>query len=296
MPLDMLNKFDPLTANSVLAAAALSTSPSPGIGDESEFVKYATDAAAVLAEIRRNLNLKEDDNSTAARARIDSVLSDAFDQSIFRGSNAEAALSRAGNAGRLSPGAYQIVQPGTFRNVFYHLAVTKQQVKEAVHEPDDYQHLMHENALPGEDDLFSIFMKQSGGSRTRHAANWLLITSLRRGIEQVVQSAWRIYPDDVDLAHAAEPLHVLAAFAEVFGAYVNVAGRRAKFIESVTLPKDPSIDQLSYTVQLERPPQSEHFSSWSYRKTTSNNSFNFGLVFSIDLPPYRDSLRRHGAI
>jgi hypothetical protein len=295
MPLETLKRFDSTTANTILAAAALATTPQPGLGGGTDFARYEEEAAAVISEIRQNLRLKADDNSVAARARIDSAISSAFDQSIFHGSTEQEALKRAGNAGRLSPGAYQVIQPDAFRKRFYGLAITKQQIKEAVNDPDDFQHLMTENALPGEDDLFSIFMKQSGGSRG-HAPNWLLVTSLRRGLEQIAQSAWRVYPDDVDLNQAFEPIHVLAAFAEKFGTYVTVGGQRAKFIKSVTLPRNPVTGNLDYSIDLELASNVEHFSSWSLRKTTSATSFTFGLLFAIAIPPYRESLRRHGAL
>jgi hypothetical protein len=293
--LDSLNKFDAQTANTILTAAAFSTAPIPGVGDdEEELARYKSEVANVLAEIRAILNLKEWDNSPKARASIDSFLSSAFDQSIFQGSSAEAALSRAGYAGRLSPGAYKVVQPQGFTGQFYSLAVTKHQVKEAVNQPDDYQHLMIENALPGEDDLLSIFMKRSNSPK--YEANWLLISCVRRGIEQVAQSAWRVYPEDVDLNAAKNPTDVLAAFAEVFGFFVQAGGRKAKFIENVLVPKNPVSGGAQFTVQAEIvPPGSPSIASWTTRQTSSLNSMNVGLVYCIDVAKYRASLIRHGA-
>src|SRR5262249_18432649 len=123
MPLESLSQFDSATANAILTAAALSTSPDPGIGLIEEFSGYQHEVANVLNEVRKKLKLREGDQS--ARALIDQFLSDAFDATIFQGSAADAALSRAGAAGNLSPGAYAVVQPEAFAKQFYRLAVTK---------------------------------------------------------------------------------------------------------------------------------------------------------------------------
>jgi hypothetical protein len=89
-------------------------------------------------------------------------------------------------------------------------------VENAVRNPDDYQHLMTEVVPEEKKTANSLFMKRvdSREIRNRH---WLLVHTHRVGLDQIVQSAWRIYPDAVDLTEAQEPLDVLRAFVISFG-------------------------------------------------------------------------------
>jgi hypothetical protein len=192
------------------------------------------------------------------------------------------------------------VQPDVFRHQFYPLAITKNQVEEAIHSPDDYQHLMTEDALVDEDDVFSIFMKKNLGQK-RMDPNRLLVQSFRQGLEQVAQSAWRIYSSDVDLRSAQEPLDVLRAFADAFGVNVTVGdlGNRSdtaiKFVYKKTFPKSPLSDETSFLIGHENVPGAQLFSSWSHRKTTNPSIFHVGIAYTINLTRYRASLISHGA-
>ena len=176
MPLEVLRTLDSETSNTILAAAALATTANPEIDDTYGLIqKYQDQVDAVLKEIRQKLRLRENDRSPKATASIDDFLVKALDESVLAGSKAEAALRRVAQAGRLSPAAYKVIQPAPFRTRFYPLSVTKTQVEEAVRRPDDYQHLITERATEGEEDIFSIFMRRSGGVRSGHEPNWLLI-------------------------------------------------------------------------------------------------------------------------
>src|SRR5262249_17333445 len=116
---------------------------------------------------------------------------------------------------------------------------------------------MTKDALPGDSDVFSIFMRQS--SSQKHDPNWLLVQATCRGYEQVAQSAFRIYPSDVDLTKAKAPVDVLAAFCEVFGVTVHAGDRAAKFIETMNIPKDPISGLAVFNVRADIPPGVEHF-------------------------------------
>jgi hypothetical protein len=294
MPLEVLSKFDAGTAGAVLAAAALSIA-SPGVDQADEFLSVRKDDVdAVLSEIRHKLNLGRDDNSSKAKASIDQFLSSALDESVSD-TAVQAALARAGQAGRLTPSAYKVVQPETFTHQFYRLGITKPQTEEAIRHPDDYQHLMTGDAVPGEADVFSLFVKYSPGGR-KIEPNWLLVQAFRRGAEQVAQSAWRVYSNDVDLSSARNPLDLLKAFVDAFGIEIVVGSQRpAKFVEAVSMIKSPRDEQMNFAVTAVLPPNVANvFYSWANRKTTNPSIFNVGLAYCIDMGRYRTSLISHG--
>jgi hypothetical protein len=294
MSLEVLRRFDRETSNTILAVTALSTTANPAIDDTGKLItKYQAEVDAVLAEIRQKLRLRENDQSSKAKASIDDFLVKALDDAVLVGGAADAALKRAAQAGRLTPAAYKVIQPDPFRNRFFPLAVRKDQVEEAIHRPDDFQHLMTDRALEGEEDVFSVFLKQYDGRR-RSDPNWFLVQSYRRELEQVAQSAWRIFPSDVDLTKAEKPLAVLEAFVERFGIEVQVGDRKGKFIDVTSLPRTGDKMNFQVLVSGTSPLPDDFFFSASNRKTTEILTFSVGLVYCIDVTAYRKALIAHG--
>src|SRR5690242_13523228 len=111
MNLDALKQFDSKTANGILAAAALATAPYPGVGEKPHVLQaYERQVDAVLSEIRQRLKISPHDESTGARALLDEALADALRKSIVGDAEVADALSRVGQAGRLPPTMYEVVQ------------------------------------------------------------------------------------------------------------------------------------------------------------------------------------------
>jgi hypothetical protein len=115
---------------------------------------------------------------------------------------------------------------------------------------------------------------------------WIVLPSVASSDDspriQTAQSAFRIYPGDVDLTKAQAPIDVLAAFSAVFGVSVHAGDRAAKFIEAVTVPKNPITGQAIFNVKAEMVPGVEHFISWTQRVTTSNTSMMLSLLYCIN--------------
>jgi hypothetical protein len=281
MTLQTLNGFDRITANNILAAAALATAADPGVDDRVFIKRYEKEVQAVLNEIRARA-------SRTTEAEVDRILSDEIDRSVFADGDEKLAeaLGRAGQAGRLSPAVYKVEQSPVFAELFSKFAPKRKVVEDAVRHPDDFQHLMTEGAV--ENEVISLFMKrlEPGGGKPPH---WLLVQTHRREMTQVVQSAWRVYPDDVDLTRARSPLDVLKAFVETFGMTVRVGGRSEKFVESVTV-----VGTRNALMEITPAPRGPYFSSVSQVKTTAPGVFNVGIAYCIDLVKYAAALRPYG--
>jgi hypothetical protein len=102
MDLHVLEKRPLETVNGILAAAALATSPNPGVGESPLVLRtYEREAAAALAEIRDRLKIKPDADPEQAQALISKTIADTLRQSILGHADADAILKRMGNAGRL---------------------------------------------------------------------------------------------------------------------------------------------------------------------------------------------------
>jgi hypothetical protein len=288
--LTTLERHDPATANAILAAAVLSTATNPGLADDLQrAASYEGDVRLVLDEVRSKLRVERADESSRTKARIVDFLSSAIDRQVFGpGQKIDATLQRVGQLGLLSPSAYTVQQPESFKQRFYSLTFNKRLVREVINEPDEVQHLMTENALDNDEkDALSLFLKKAVSNKNE--AHWLLIQTVRIGMTQVAQSAWRVFPADVDLSKVEDPKGVLRAFVDVFGLNVRVGGTESKFIDVVQYPTG------SIQMGMEQRVGVEAFYSWSSRSHTKlENISEIGIAYGINLQAYRAALQSHG--
>jgi hypothetical protein len=289
MSLLALEPYDQATAANILAAAAFLAGPDPKGGDRSFVDRYSKQAEAVLAEVRDSLSSRR----RGARISISSFLSDEMDSLLLAPEQTATALERAGQAGRLVPSIYKVVQPNHFRQQFAPLGIKKSDVETAIKQPTDFQHLMTEEAAEDARDALSLFMRvmrPSGGG-----VYWLLVQTHRQGIEQRAISAWRVYDGDVDLNSASTPLEVLRAFVERFGLIIRVGPIASKFIEGVDIPTGED-GNVKFSFSGEIPRGHAVFSSVSHVKLVQPSTTIVGIGYSIDLSEYRNSLISRGVI
>ncbi len=294
MNLDTLKNLDNATANSVLAAAALSMAPDAGLGDDDIVKAHKAQADAVIKELRTKLALGGEGRLVPEQqARVDQLLGKVISATVFAERDPSDALARAGQAGRLPPGLYEVRLTANFMTTFGRHGIKKKLIEEIVHKPDDLQHLLTKHAQ--EQDVISLFMKrmQPAGKE----AHWLLTQTHRQGIAQIAQSAWRVYPADVDLSEAKDPLDVLKAFVETFGLNIPLGNRQTKFIESEPLfGKGTNAQQLLRSIieQNAKLPHLSFFASASHVRTLTPNRYNVGVAYCIDLRKYETALRQRG--
>jgi hypothetical protein len=101
-----------------------------------------------------------------------------------------------------------------------------------------------------------------------------------------VQSAWQVYPDDVNIEAARQPLDVLKAFVEVYGIPLRVGNTTSLFIESERHLGGPNI-----TIAATAPP--DHYLSAS-STTDAQGNVRVGVSYCIDMTRYKTALERHG--
>lgn len=288
MALTVLERHDKPTASAILAAGVLASTANTGLPqDLTPINKYKGEVELLLAEVRQKLNLQGADQSPDALIQIQGYLSKLIDSSVRN--DDDQALNRVAQLGLLSPGAYRVEQPAAFVSRFYSLGVSKSQVQEAVLHADEVQHLLAEVANPGEEDSLSLFLKMVP-ARRKGKAHWLLVQTVRDGIRQIAQAAWRVFPEDVDLRDATNGLDVMKAFAEAFGRNMRVEDFSGKFLSATSIPATQS--ELRFAV--EESPHAETFISWSHRSTNMVGKKIVGIMYAIDIPRYRESLRAHG--
>jgi hypothetical protein len=293
MTLVALKEFDRATSNNILAATALSTSTDTGLGEPDFVRRYEPQIQAVLSEIRKRLRLGDGELSVDKQAAISEFLSREIRNTAFPSAKAaEAALARAAHAGLVSPTLYRVVQPKEFLRTFRPLGVREQHVENAIHKPDEVQHLLTQDALELERDVMSLFMKAVRPEK--EDGHWLLVQTVRKGMDQVAQAAWRIYPSDFDdLEHAEQPIDVLEAFARRFGVELMVGTQTGKFIAVEAFRKGSGVSVGEVTIP--NPPRGvQYFASYSQRVTTKPDILNVGVAYCINVNEYKENLKAHG--
>lgn len=287
MNLATLDRFDVRSANGVLAAAALLTNPVPFDDASSLTNEFATQAQELISEIRENLNIARSDNSPRARTLVDKTIAIELRNRTV-GALLDDALSRAGQSGKLPTSMYVVEQPESFSRRFQPLGVRKGNVEEAVRFPDDYQHLMNDSPLGViESDVISLFVKRVEG--TVGGDFWLLVQTHRIGQRQVAQSAWRIYPDEVPLEGARNPLDLLKRFASVFGVPVKARSdsKETMFLEAEVVPAQNQLEIFVRKVP-------DFFASVSKVNLNDPTKMLIGTGYGIDMAKYRSALKLRG--
>jgi hypothetical protein len=287
MSLDILSKYDDRTAEGILAAAALSTGYFATKSDRPEILKrYEREASDVLEQVRSRLRIAKDDHSPAATSSIDRFFAKEISDRVLTGSAAADALKRAGQAGRVPPSLYTVVQSKPFLDTFLPLGIRPPHVEDAVKNPDEYQHFLTEFQEPENRDVLSLFLKQIG-SRNK-APHWLLVQAIRQGLIQNVQAAWRIFPNDIDVSEAQSPTDLLKALIDRFGEKFPFGGRDVQFVESVKLPVGNARD---FRINVQ--PDVFFSISWSSK---ADGEAEVGLGYSINLLRYKAYLSKNGAL
>jgi hypothetical protein len=288
MSLDILSKYDDRTAEGILAAAALSTGYFATESDRPEILKrYEREASDVLEQVRAQLRIAKNDHSSAATSTIDRFFAKEISSRVLTEKSAVEALKRAGQAGRVPPSLYVVVQGKPFLDKFLPLGIRPPHVENAVKNPDEFQHFLTEFQEPENRDVLSLFLKQIESKNK--APHWLLVQAVRQGLTQNIQSAWRVFPNDIDLSEAHAPIDLLKALVDRFGEKFAYHGRDVKFVERIILTATEAKD-FRFKVQQNNPGLFFSF-SWSLKP---DGEAEIGLGYCMNLRRYSEYLSRNG--
>lgn len=290
MSLVSLAGLDRAAANTILAATAISTAPNPSDAKQDWWEKYLNHITAVSSEIRQRLNLTVEELSNEDRARFDEFLAKQISETNFESrEQSQAALFRAGQAGLLAPSAYEVEQPKEFVQAFRRLGFSKNLVEDIIAEPDELQHLLPDDDKEKERDA-TVFLKKYKKGKHPH---WMLVQTQRVGAKLVMQSAWRIFPEHVDLSHAQRPIDLLRALVSVFGLPIKVGGKAAKFIECETFYDLP--DTAGVPISFDKPNSvREVFSSFAWKRT--ENVLKVGIAYCVNMDQYLAAVAQLGFV
>jgi hypothetical protein len=286
--IDVLEKFDKVTAAGILARAALSlatvTAPlSSSIANEDQL------RARVIEEARHRLGLQAEQFDEESIEKIADYLDEESDQLIS--ADIPSALDRLVDRGDLPSDLYQIIINSNMEKLYgREFGLEKRIIETTIKRPDFEQHFGRTEGHPEEPAMVSLFAKYF---RTRWPKKdfLMLVVGQRKKDTQLleVNQAWRIYPSRVDLGGCREPLDWLRRFTDVYGSEIDVNGSRAKFFNYAEI-RGP----LTKTVEIDPSKQKRNnilvsdFTRWENGKEVAS------LITAIDVDKYQATLQSLG--
>ena len=164
-------------------------------------------AAAIISEA-----LEKTKNASSAQKRfadIASILSRAISDVILPDEQREIVRKRLGQKGKLPISLYHVgMSPKFLANVNYS-CVRENHARNAITRGEGVQHFV--SVIEGKqgEPFRSLF--------TQNCQFTVLVNAMRNGDLLIVEDAYRVYHDEVDLNGAETPLEVMKAFLSVFG-------------------------------------------------------------------------------
>ncbi|WP_315797663.1 hypothetical protein [Bradyrhizobium sp. SZCCHNRI3043] len=222
-----LEKLDSLTAAGVLARAALSLGyaslPEATIAGED------TLRAQVIDEARHKLGIAAGDENAETIEKIADLLDEEADR-LLPEPDIKSALQRMAARGDLPSDLYTVeIVPNISTLHGRQFALEEKLIRLTVASPDMEQHF-EEGDKPEEPAMASLFGKYI---RTRWPGKdfFMLVVGQRTGTRFVVIQAWRVYKGRVDVTGAHDLVDWLKRFSEVYGAEIELNGRKGKFFD-----------------------------------------------------------------
>src|SRR5215471_798610 len=221
-----LKTLDRTTAAGLLARAALSLgyqdNPVPPFIEGEEKIR-----SAVINEARQKLGVDSSDNRPETIARIADLLDNESDK-LLAPPDTKAALARLAERGDLPSDLYEIeIIPNVIQIYGKHFPLEKEIIETTVRAPTLEQHFGPPRK-PHEPAMISLFARTF---RTRWPLKdfVMLVAAQRDGFRLYVHQAWRIYSSRVKLEGVKTPVDWLSRFADVYGAEIEVEGKKGHF-------------------------------------------------------------------
>jgi len=289
--LDALKSLDNKQKEGILSKMALRLMPSPNddgqvLAQEEELYKN------VLEEIRKRTRLSSGDNSNKARTKIIHYLSEELSRLIFLESDISETKSRIGQKGNLRPDQYDVEFSKSFIESFVKLGIPKRLAERTVHYPDSVEHFdPQKEGVEGA----SLYLKYIPTSR-QVSDYYLLVSSIRSGNVQLVDSAWVVFPSEVNINDGSSPLDVLKSFVSVYGVDFVFAGHKARFMFYRRIPVDAWSIRAKRIGDFLTIEKSEHQYIWSMEVARFYDppSLMVTIGFCVDGNKYVSDLRNHG--
>jgi hypothetical protein len=238
--------------------------------------------SGLLDEARKVLGVDRDDNRPETIEKIADFLDEVSDS--FLGSpDTNAALARLAERGDLPSDLYEIDVIANVREFHgKHFPLEKEIIETTIRAPTLEQHFGPPRK-PYEPAMISLFARTF---RTRWPLKdfVMLVAAQRDGFHLYVHQAWRIYSSRVSVRGAKTPVDWLSRFADVYGAEIEIEGRKGHFFLFAT-----GLVPNSFNISFDGKPREMTVSRFA-QKDPVTGAEQSALIVAIDLAKYGNLL------
>jgi hypothetical protein len=213
--LEALEKLDRSRAASVLSLAAREFLPRPG-DDHIPNLADQNAAAEVIKELSAKARRPQTEVDTVA---IQEALSREISSYLLSGVDSAEVRARVGDKGALSPSLYKVSFSPRFDSGATFWGLSKNYVINAIKNCDHVQHFVSSIEAESAPAHASLFTQIPPVKRDLYT---ILVKCQRVGDELLVDEAYRVYHDEVDLRGTTLPLDILKRFIVKFGEEIEI--------------------------------------------------------------------------
>jgi hypothetical protein len=289
--LQTLEKLDRSRVASVLSLAARKLLPRPG----DDHTPNQADQA-IAEDLIKEL-LAKGSASRRPQAEVDTVtaqesLSREISSYLLSGVDSAEVRARVGDKGALSPSLYKVSFSPRFENGVKFWGLSKNHVLNAIANCDQVQHFISKVEAPNAPAHGSLFTQIPP---VKHSHYTTLVKCQRAGAMLVVDEAYRVYHDEVDLLGVTSPLDILKRFIEKFGEEVKIKVLNADQINTQPSERGKLFHEVVYNVPRGGFLVGNFPNGEVLRIASSEDApFEVALCFAVSYQKYVDQLMRHG--
>jgi putative transposon-encoded protein len=290
--LQALEKLDPSRAASVLSLAARKFLPRPG---DDHTPNQADQAAAedVIRELSTKAASSRKPQTEVNTAAVQEALSREISSYLLGGVDSAEVRARVGEKGALSPSLYRVSFSLRFENSVTLWGLSKTYVVNAIAKCDQVQHFVSKIEAPNAPAHTSLFAQTPP---VKHDPYTILVKCQRSGDMLIVDEAYRVYHDEVDLIGSSSALDILKRFIDRVGREVEIVILNPDETLSQPLERRKFFHDVMYHVP---------HGGFLINKFTNGDILRMGpaesdipatvdLCFEVDNQKYADQLSRHG--
>jgi hypothetical protein len=222
--LSALENLDRRRARAALLHATARVIPArfrEGAAYEPPSDEVAVIAERVFEEAAKSVESKRPRDEEERRGLIRDVLSKALTEMALTGVDLAETRARMGRQGNLPVSLFRIGYSDFFETNAKVWGFRKAHVEGAIRQYDNAQHLLPRYAPLEEAMLASLFVKTP---TTQGQSYTVLIDAARYGERLIVDAAFRVYHDDIDLVGTSSPLDILERFLKKYGFELEIEG------------------------------------------------------------------------
>jgi hypothetical protein len=289
--LQTLEKLDRSRAASILSLAAREFLPRPA--DEKNPNPADRDAAAALIRELSTQVLSRRPQAAVDPVALQEALSREISSYLLGEADSATVRARVGDKGALSPSLYRVSFSPKFDNYTKFWGLSKNYVLRAIAHCDQVQHFVSKMEGPSSPSHSSLFTQNPPVKQYPYT---IIVRCQRLGDALIVDEAFRVYHDEIDMIGAASPLDILTRFIEKFGEDVEVVILNA----DGTHARPPERAKLFHQVIYNIPRGGFIINSFPNGQVMRlgpspiDGPSELALCFAIGYQKYADQLMRHG--